>query len=101
MAPTTEASASVEPTERSMPRVRMTSSWPIASTAIAAVWASTLLALPVVRNTGESERHGDDETDQHQDRTEADDCRGRRAAAGSGAAGGRQSCPCDVSGGDG
>ncbi len=54
MAPTTEASASVEPTDRSMPRVRMTSSWPIASTAITAVCDSTLPALPVVRKTGES-----------------------------------------------
>ena len=53
-APSTEASASVEPTERSIPRVRMTSSWPMASTAMAAVWASTLLALPVVKNTGDS-----------------------------------------------
>ncbi len=54
MAPTTEASANVEPTDRSIPRVRITSNWPIESTAIAAVWANTLLALPVVRNTGDS-----------------------------------------------
>ena len=53
-APTTEASASVEPTDRSMPRVRITSSWPMASSAITADWASTLPALPVLRNTGDS-----------------------------------------------
>ncbi len=50
----TEASASVEPTDRSMPLVMITSSWPIASKAIAAVCDRMLPTLPVVRNTGES-----------------------------------------------
>ena len=69
MAPTTEASASVEPTDRSMPRVRMTSSWPTASTAMTAVCDSTLPTLPVVRKTGEAAVIADDEAGQDQDRT--------------------------------
>ena len=52
-APSTEASANVEPTDRSMPLVMMTSSWPIASKAIAAVCDRMLPTLPVVRNTGD------------------------------------------------
>jgi hypothetical protein len=53
-APTTAASAMVEPTDRSMPRVTMTSSWAIASTAITAVCARTLPRLRVVKKTGDS-----------------------------------------------
>ncbi len=71
-APRTEASASVEPTDRSMPLVMMTSSWPIASKAIAAVCDRMLPTLPVVRNTGDSERHGDDEAGEDEDRSETD-----------------------------
>ena len=56
-APTTEARASVEPTERSMPRVRMTSSWPIDSTAMAAVAARTLPRFLAEKKNGDrSER---------------------------------------------
>ena len=72
MAPTTDASANVDPTDRSMPRVRMTSNWPIASTAIAAVWESTLLALPVVRNTGDNNVMATTRPSEHQDRTKTD-----------------------------
>ena len=53
-APRTEASANVEPTERSIPLVTMTRSWPIASKAIAAVCDRMLPTLPVVRNTGDN-----------------------------------------------
>ncbi len=52
-APTTDVRASTEPTDRSMPRVRMTSNWPIDSTAIAAVAAITLPRLRVVKKNGE------------------------------------------------
>jgi hypothetical protein len=56
-APTTEARASVEPTERSMPRVRITSSWPNDSTAMAAVAAMTLPRFRVEKKNGDrSER---------------------------------------------
>ena len=41
-APTTVPSASVEPTDRSMPRVTITRSWPMARTQITADWASRL-----------------------------------------------------------
>ena len=51
-APTTVARASVLPTDRSMPRVRITSSWPIASTAMTADASRTLPMLPVVMNKG-------------------------------------------------
>ncbi len=62
-----------------MPRVRITSSWPIASTAIAAVWESTLPALPVVRKTGESKRHRDDQTERGSGPDRAGSRRGRAA----------------------
>ena len=54
-APTTADRASVEPTDRSMPRVMMTSSWASASTAMTADWLSTLPTLRVLRNTGDSD----------------------------------------------
>ena len=55
-----------------MPRVRMTSSCPIASIAITAVWESTLPTLRVVRNTGERNDIADDDQGQDQHRSEAD-----------------------------
>ncbi len=54
VAPTTADSATVDPTERSMPLVKITRSWPIARIAIAALCCSTLPRLPVVKNTGDS-----------------------------------------------
>ena len=44
--PTTEASARFAPTERSMPRVKITRCWPTATIAITAVWATMILAVP-------------------------------------------------------
>ena len=55
MRPTTAESASVEPTDRSIPRVMMTRSWASASTAITADWLSTLPMLRVLRKTGDRE----------------------------------------------
>ena len=52
-APTTADSARFEPTERSMPRVRITSNCPMARMAMAELCASTLPRLPAVKNTGE------------------------------------------------
>ena len=52
-APTTEESATTEPTERSIPRVRMTSSWPSERTAMAAVAAMMLPRFRVVRKNGD------------------------------------------------
>ena len=52
IAPTTPESAIVEPTERSMPRVTITSSWPSASTAITEVCEKTLPMLRLVKKTG-------------------------------------------------
>ena len=42
----------VEPTERSMPRVMITSSWPSATTAMTEVCEKTLPMLRLVKNTG-------------------------------------------------
>ena len=52
IAPTTPESATVEPTERSMPRLTITSSWPSASTAITAVCEKTLPMFRLVKKTG-------------------------------------------------
>ena len=68
-APTTVARASVRPTERSMPRVRITSSWPIASTAMTAVASRTLPMLPVVMNKGVDRLAASDDRGEHQRRT--------------------------------
>ena len=46
LAATMPASATTEPTERSMPRVRITKVMPIASTPLIEVWRSTLRMLP-------------------------------------------------------
>ena len=51
-APRTDASARLEPTDRSMPRVRITICCPMATMAITAVWASTFPTLRQVRTTG-------------------------------------------------
>ena len=40
------------PTERSIPRVTITSSWPSARTAITDVWEKTLPMFRLVRKTG-------------------------------------------------
>src|SRR5450432_4897353 len=50
IAPTTAANATVDPTDKSMPRVKITSNMPIDSNEIVAVWSSTLPMFPVVRN---------------------------------------------------
>src|SRR5450432_1163273 len=50
IAPTTAANATVDPTDKSMPRVKITSNMPIDSNEIVADWSSTLPMLPVVRN---------------------------------------------------
>ena len=52
IAPTTPESAIVEPTERSMPRVMITSNWPSATTAITEVCEKTLPMLRLVRKIG-------------------------------------------------
>ena len=45
--------ATVEPTERSMPRVRITMSWPIASAAMTAVWKPRFVRLLERKKNGE------------------------------------------------
>ena len=50
--PTTVASARLAPTERSMPRVRMTSCCPIATMAMTAVWARILPILTGLEKVG-------------------------------------------------
>ena len=50
----TDDSAITAPTERSMPRVTMTSSWPIATTAITAEASITLPRFDEVRKSGVS-----------------------------------------------
>ena len=52
IAPTTPESATVEPTERSMPLDTITSSWPSARTAITEVCENTFPMFRLVRNTG-------------------------------------------------
>src|SRR3954454_4394717 len=52
--PTTVARARLAPTDRSMPRVRMTRCWPIATMAITAVCAAMLPRLPGLRKFGVS-----------------------------------------------
>ena len=46
---TMPASAATEPTDRSMPRVRITNVMPIASTPLIEVWRRTLTMLPTDR----------------------------------------------------
>ena len=72
-APTTDESATMAPTERSTPRVTMTSSWPIARTLMTAVWARTLPMLRGVRKTGSRIVRQDDERNQHQHRAGFDE----------------------------
>ena len=71
-APSTDASANVEPTDRSMPLVMITSSWPIASKAIAAVCDRMLPTLPVVRNTGDRSVMATTRPAEDEDRPETD-----------------------------
>ena len=71
-APTTADSASVDPTDRSMPRVRMTSSWPMASTAITAVWREHVADVAGGEEDRRQERERDDDQGQDQHRSEAD-----------------------------
>ena len=52
IAPTTDESATVEPTDRSIPRVTITSNWPSASTAITAVCEKTLPMFRLVKKIG-------------------------------------------------
>ena len=52
IAPTTDESATVEPTERSIPRVMITSSCPSASTEITAVCEKTLPMFRLVKKIG-------------------------------------------------
>ena len=70
MPPTTDASARFDPTERSMPRVMITNSWPMARIAMTAVCDSTLPAFSVVKNTGERNDIATIRPTEDQDRTE-------------------------------
>ena len=65
--PSTPASATTEPTERSIPRVRITSSWPSASTATIDVWKPRFVRLRSVRKYGLSSviASGQQPEDQH------------------------------------
>ena len=53
IADSTLPSAATEPTERSMPRVRMTKSMPIAIRLVPEIWRSTLMMLRSVRKTSD------------------------------------------------
>ena len=63
-APTTVQSASTEPTERSMPPVRMTKVMPEASTVLIAIWTKILRKFSGVAKYGRRQR--EEEHDQHE-----------------------------------
>ena len=76
--PMTVASARLAPTERSMPRVRMTRCWPIATMAMTAVWARMLPILPGFRKFGVSRLITRDERDEDEQRADAEEPQPKR-----------------------
>ena len=98
-APTTDESATVAPTDRSTPRVTITSSWPIARTLMTDVWASTLPMFRVVRKTGSRIDRQTTSTQQHQHRAGLDQAHHQRQQAEAGVEGRMAICAARV--GDG
>ena len=76
--PITVARAKFAPTERSMPRVRMTRCWPSATIAITDVCARMLLIFAGLRNTGVVMLTTSDQDHEDQDRTRAQEAQGER-----------------------
>ena len=78
IAPTTALSERLAPTDRSIPRVRITSSCPSASTEMTADCLSTLPMFSSERNTSDSTLSTHDQQHQDHDRTELQRGEGQR-----------------------